>query len=86
MGNSLFEDDAEYGYGMLVALEQRRRRVAETVRTLIDSPDTLPYLKAPLEAWYFSRDDVRLSEATGRQLAAILAPLKKASPAYAELL
>jgi pyruvate-ferredoxin/flavodoxin oxidoreductase len=85
-GNSLFEDDAEYGYGMLVALEQRRRGVAERVRTLIDSPDTIPYLKAPLEAWYSSRDDVRLSEATGRQLAAVLAPLKNASPAYAELL
>lgn len=85
-GNSLFEDDAEYGYGMLVAVEQQRRRVAGMVRKLIDSPETLAYLKEPLEAWYSARDDVRLSEATGRQLAAMLEPVKNVSPAYAELL
>lgn len=85
-GNSLFEDDAEYGYGMLVAVEQQRRRVAGMVRKLIDSPETLAYLKEPLESWYSARDDVRLSEATGRQLAAMLEPVKNVSPAYAELL
>ncbi len=85
-GNSLFEDDAEYGYGMLVAVEQQRRRVAGMVRKLIDSPDTLAYIKEPLEAWYSARDDARLSEATGRQLAAMLEPVKNVSPAYAELL
>lgn len=85
-GNSLFEDDAEYGYGMLVAVEQQRRRVAGMVRKLIDSPETLVYLKEPLEAWYSARDDARLSEATGRQLAAMLEPVKNVSPAYAELL
>ena len=85
-GNSLFEDDAEYGYGMLVAVEQQRRRVAGMVRKLIDSPDTLAYIKEPLEAWYSARDDARLSEATGRQLAEMLEPVKNVSPAYAELL
>ena len=85
-GNSLFEDDAEYGYGMLVAVEQQRRRVAGMVRKLIDSPDTLAYIKEPLEAGYSARDDARLSEATGRQLAAMLEPVKNVSPAYAELL
>ncbi len=85
-GNSLFEDNAEYGYGMLVAVEQQRRRVAGMVRKLIDSPDTLAYIKEPLEAWYSARDDARLSEATGRQLAAMLEPVKNVSPAYAELL
>lgn len=85
-GNSLFEDDAEYGYGMLVAVEQQRRRVAGMVRKLIDNPDTFAYIKEPLEAWYSARDDARLSEATGRQLAAMLEPVKNVSPAYAELL
>ena len=85
-GNSLFEDNGEYGYGMLVALEHRRKRVAMQVRELIDSPDTLPYLKQPLEAWYSAMDDPELSAATGGQLRAMLEPVRDLSPAYAALL
>ena len=36
--NSLFEDNAEYGYGMLLATEQRRSALAEKVRKLIEIP------------------------------------------------
>ena len=85
-GNSLFEDNAEYGFGMLVSIRQRRERVAKMVKDLIDSPDTLPYLKAPLQAWYDAKDDPDLSASTGVQLAAMLTPVRDASPAYASLL
>lgn len=85
-GNSLFEDNGEYGYGMLVAVDQRRKRVADMVRALIDSPDTIPYLKEPLEAWYSAMDDPTLSARTGEQLKAMLEPLREVNPAYAELL
>ena len=85
-GNSLFEDNGEYGFGMLVAMEQRRRRVAAKVRAMIDDPATIPYLKAPLQAWYSAKDDAELSQQTGRQLAAMLEPVKDAAPAYADLL
>ena len=85
-GNSLFEDNGEYGYGMLVAVEQRRRRVAEQVKELIDSPSTLPYLKEPLEAWYSAKDDPELSATTGEQLKAMLEPVKEVDSAYANLL
>lgn len=85
-GNSLFEDNGEYGYGMLVAFEQRRQRVAQKVKALIDSPDTLPYLKSPLEAWYSAKDDPELSQSTGEQLKAMLEPVKDVNPAYSELL
>ena len=85
-GNSLFEDNGEYGYGMLVAIEQRRRRIAQLAKKLLDSPDTLPYIKAPLEAWYSARDDFELSASTGEQLRTMLEPLAKLSPAYADLL
>ncbi|MDE7476260.1 MAG: pyruvate:ferredoxin (flavodoxin) oxidoreductase [Duncaniella sp.] len=84
-GNSLFEDNGEYGYGMLVAVEQRRRRVAEQVKELIDSPDTLPYLKASLEAWYSAKDDPQLSQSTGQQLKTMLEPVREMNPAYASL-
>ena len=85
-GNSLFEDNGEYGYGMLVAIEQRRRRIAQQVKEFLDSPDTLPYIKAPLEAWYSAKDDFELSASTGEQLRTMLEPLAKLSPAYANLL
>ncbi len=85
-GNSLFEDNGEYGYGMLVSIEQRRRRVADQVKALIESPDTLPYLKAPLQAWYDAKDDAELSGQTADQLVAMMTPVKELSPAYGELL
>ena len=85
-GNSLFEDNGEYGYGMLVSVEHQRSRVAGQVKTLIDSPATLPYVKEALEAWYTSKDDPELSQLTGRALADILAGVKDQSPAYASLL
>ena len=85
-GNSLFEDNGEYGYGMLVAVEQRRRRIAGLVKELIDNPDTLPYLRQPLEAWYSAKDDPELSAETGEQLKSMLTPVKDMNPAYSRLL
>lgn len=85
-GNSLFEDNGEYGYGMLLAVEQRRARLADTVKKLIDDPQTLAYLKEPLEAWYSAKDDPELSASTGEQLKAMLEPVKNMNPAYAEIL
>ncbi len=85
-GNSLFEDNAEYGFGMLVSVEHRRDRVADRVRSLIDNPDTLPYLKEPLEAWLSAKDDPELSARTGEQLKAMLESVKELSRAYAGLL
>ncbi|MCM1356354.1 MAG: pyruvate:ferredoxin (flavodoxin) oxidoreductase [Staphylococcus sp.] len=84
-GNSLFEDNGEYGFGMLAAIEQRRKRVAMTVRKLIDSPQTLPYLKEPLEAWYSAKDDTELSASTGEQLKSMLEGVRNLSPDYAGL-
>ena len=85
-GNSLFEDNAEYGFGMLVSMKQRRARVEMMVRDMIDSDKTMPYLKAPLQAWYDAKDDPELSSATASQLVAMLSPVRDAAPQYAELL
>lgn len=85
-GNSLFEDNAEYGYGMLVSVEHRRELAMQKVKALIDSPDTLPYLKAPLEALYSAKDDRELSGRAAEQLESMLAPVKGLNPAYSELL
>ena len=85
-GNSLFEDNAEYGFGMLVSMKQRRARVEMMVRDMIDSDKTMPYLKAPLQAWYDAKDDPELSASTASQLVAMLSPVRDAAPQYAELL
>ncbi len=85
-GNSLFEDNAEYGFGMLVSIQQRRARVADMVKDLIESPSTMPYLKEPLQAWLTSKDDPELSASTASQLITMLSPVRDASPKYAELL
>jgi len=85
-GNSLFEDNAEYGFGMLVSIQQRRAQVADMVKDLIESPSTMPYLKEPLQAWLTSKDDPELSASTASQLITMLSPVRDASPKYAELL
>ena len=84
-GNSLFEDNGEYGYGMLVSVEHQRQRVAQQAKALIDDAATPAYVKEALEAWYTSKDDAELSQQTGRTLAAVLAAMKNQSPAYAAL-
>jgi pyruvate-ferredoxin/flavodoxin oxidoreductase len=85
-GNSLFEDNAEYGYGMLISVIHRRKRAMELVKKLIDSPDTLPYLKAPLEALYSERDSIEQSKNTAAQLISMITPVKDSNPLYTELL
>lgn len=85
-GNSLFEDNAEYGYGMLVSMRQRREGLADMVRGLIDDPATMPYLKAPLEAWLSAKDDPVMSARTGAQLVEMMKPVRDASPKYEALL
>lgn len=84
-GNSLFEDNAEYGYGMLVAYTQRRARVAGMVKAMIDSPETVPFIKEALEAWYSAKDDPELSASTGEQLRDMLEELRTVGPQYEEL-
>ncbi|MCM1077444.1 MAG: pyruvate:ferredoxin (flavodoxin) oxidoreductase [Bacteroides sp.] len=84
-GNSLFEDNGEYGFGMLVAVRQRRERIARQVKALIDDPKTAPYLKTPLEAWYAVRNDPQQSAILGEQLKSLLEPMSKVNPTYADL-
>ena len=84
--NSLFEDNAEFGYGILLAMQHRRARLKKEVADLIQSPATMPYLKAPLEAWLNSADDPEASVGTADQLLTMMSPVRDASPAYASVL
>ncbi len=84
--NSLFEDNAEFGYGILLAMRHRRKRLENSVRQQIASATTPAFIKAPLEAWLNSRDDAYASAATADQLLSIITPMAKDYPALKSLL
>ena len=54
--HSLFEDGAEYGYGMLIAYNQRRQKLADLVAEALKQPLAAD-LKTALQGWYDQRND-----------------------------
>lgn len=85
-GNSLFEDNAEFGFGMAVASKQRRdkaKAVAEDVAANSESAE----VKAAAAEWVASFDDAEATKVTGAKLEKVLADRMKVSdcPHIAEL-
>lgn len=66
-GNSLFEDNAEFGFGMYLAMKQRRAHLAEQVETLAAQ---CPELAESCRAWLNNREDTALSAQAGEALLA----------------
>ena len=66
--NSLFEDNAEYGFGMHIAYKHRRAKLADTVTALRDHEWTVPELKAAAQAWLDGMMDAKLSKTAGKAL------------------
>jgi pyruvate-ferredoxin/flavodoxin oxidoreductase len=83
--NSLFEDNAEYGFGMVMATKARRNRLAR-LATEAAAGSVSPALKDALLAWVAAKDDAAGSRATGDALAALLEKEAKTNPALAEIL
>ncbi|WP_026894603.1 pyruvate:ferredoxin (flavodoxin) oxidoreductase [Clostridiisalibacter paucivorans] len=69
--NSLFEDNAEYGYGMAVAIRQIREGIAELVKELI-SLDIKEDVKAPFKEWLEGMDDAKASKAATLKVLPVL--------------
>jgi len=61
--NSLFEDNAEYGFGMALGVNQRRKKLAEDVKALIAHEWTCAELKEAAQNWLDAMDDGDLSKA-----------------------
>jgi pyruvate-ferredoxin/flavodoxin oxidoreductase len=84
--NSLFEDNAEFGFGMKVAQDQARRRIVG----LMDQALALGVpadLKEAFEAWLVGRDDTEASKAAAAKVrAALPAALTVAKPELKEIL
>ncbi|MEG2356415.1 MAG: pyruvate:ferredoxin (flavodoxin) oxidoreductase [Clostridia bacterium] len=68
--NSLFEDNAEFGFGMNLAITQRRKHLADVVRTLIAVDYCWDELKAAGQEWLDSMDDGNASKLAGDKLIA----------------
>ena len=66
--NSLFEDNAEFGFGMNLATEHRRAALADTVRQLIAVPYCDADLKAAGQAWLDNMNDAEGSRKASAKL------------------
>jgi len=70
--NSLFEDNAEYGFGMNLALIARRARLARLIEESLET-DLASDLKEVMAAWLAGKDDAKASREAGDRMAALLA-------------
>lgn len=76
--NSLFEDNAEFGFGMALAVKQKRGKAQTAAKALMDA-DISAELKAALQGWLDNMDDGTKSREFGDQIANLLpAELAKA--------
>ncbi len=68
--NSLFEDNAEFGFGMNLATAQRRAKLAENVKALLEkAPDWKEFQEAGKE-WLDNMDDAEGSKAAAKKVIA----------------
>ena len=70
--NSLFEDNAEFGYGMFLAADQMRKKIASNMESLI-SMDIAEEYKEVFKNWLENKDNGELSKVHSREVEAILA-------------
>ena len=69
--NSLFEDNAEFGFGMNLAVTQRREKLADTVRKLIAVDYCWDEIKKAGQEWLDNMNDAEGSKAAGKKLLAL---------------
>ena len=66
--NSLFEDNAEFGFGMNLATKQRRALLADTVKALIAIEYCDEDIQAAGQEWLDNMNDAKGSRAAGEKL------------------
>jgi len=70
-GNSLFEDNAEYGYGMFLAVKQMRERLAELMSQAL-TMDINAELKEAFGEWLEGIDDADASKSSTAKILQLL--------------
>ncbi len=67
--NSLFEDNAEYGLGMQLAIKQRRTKLRDVIKKLADTESPAEWgLQEAAKNWYENRDKGEESKAASEAL------------------
>jgi pyruvate-ferredoxin/flavodoxin oxidoreductase len=69
--SSLFEDAAEYGYGMLLATKSRRNTLAAKMKKAIEQ-GVSDDIKAAMEGWIAGKDNLEESQKYGGELKQLL--------------
>jgi pyruvate-ferredoxin/flavodoxin oxidoreductase len=69
--NSLFEDNAEYGFGMYLAVKQIRNKLEESMRKLMDM-NVEEKIREAFHDWIHYKEDARASKETSRKVIAVL--------------
>jgi pyruvate-ferredoxin/flavodoxin oxidoreductase len=83
-GNSLFEDSAEFTYGMYLGIFQQRRQLADMARRAI-AGEAPAEVKAALQGWLDHMQDAEGSRRFGNELKALL-PKHAGNPLLADIL
>jgi pyruvate-ferredoxin/flavodoxin oxidoreductase len=71
--NSLFEDNAEYGYGMALGVGKMRERIARKMKEAIRQNMMSAHLLAIFQEWIDGKDDPALSDEATRKMLPLLA-------------
>ncbi len=69
--NSLFEDNAEYGYGMAIGIDKLRERIAIRMEKAFDS-DISPDTKAAFKEWIAEKDNANASVIASKKVIELL--------------
>ena len=77
--NSLFEDNAEFGYGINLAYAQRRSKLADIITKLAEEA-TEQTVKDAANAWLENRNDAEGSKAASAKLVALIENCKGNCP------
>ncbi len=83
--NSLFEDNAEFGFGMHLAYKTRREVLANTINSLLEA-GVSEDMKAALGEWLAGKDDAKASEVASDKILALLEGEKASANAEAKSL
>lgn len=79
--NSLFEDNAEFGFGMNLALNQRRAKLADKVEALKEAHSDKAELAEACEAWLKGMHNAEESKAASEKLLSLIESEKESCPA-----
>lgn len=71
--NSLFEDNAEYGFGIALGIKKLRERIEQLMKTVIaDNKNISADIKTGFQEWIDGKDDAGLSKIATAKLAKLL--------------